>query len=60
MSILISILYYNGDVIWYAVLNTIKIRNTWCPQYSRCSKLNIDIAKEIAFKKGGNVYRKIY
>ncbi|RHZ82154.1 hypothetical protein Glove_113g16 [Diversispora epigaea] len=37
---------------WNASLCNIK-RGTWCPQCARCSKLNIDIAKEIALKKGG-------
>ena len=40
--------------IWHAVLNTIENRNSWCP------KLNIDIAKEIALKKGGKCLSEKY
>jgi hypothetical protein len=28
-------------------------RGRWCPHCAKCFKLNIGIAKEIAFKKGG-------
>ena len=46
--------------IWHAVLNTIKNRNSWCPQCAGCSKLNINIAKEIALKKGGRCLSEKY
>ena len=46
--------------IWHAVLNTIKNRNSWCPQCAGCSKLNINIAKEIALKKGGKCLSEKY
>ncbi|CAG8811621.1 6483_t:CDS:2, partial [Racocetra fulgida] len=37
--------------IWHAVLNSIKNQNSWCPQCAGHSKLDINIAKEIALKK---------
>ncbi|CAG8790896.1 4952_t:CDS:2, partial [Racocetra fulgida] len=46
--------------IWHAVLNTIKNQNSWCPQCAGCSKLNINIAKEIALKKGGKCLSEKY
>ena len=37
---------------WKSALCDIK-RGRWCPHCAKCFKLNIGIAKEIAFKKGG-------
>ncbi|RHZ75039.1 hypothetical protein Glove_218g56 [Diversispora epigaea] len=52
---------------WNSALCDIK-RDTWCPHCVRCFKLNIDIAKEIALKKGDiclsekyiNIYTPLY
>ena len=46
--------------IWHTVLNTIKNQNLWCSQCAGCFKLNINIAKEIALKKGGKCLSEKY
>jgi len=38
---------------WEAVPNAIRIHNTWCPECANRKKLTIEIAQDIANKKGG-------
>ncbi|CAG8772214.1 4540_t:CDS:2, partial [Racocetra fulgida] len=45
--------------IWHAVLNSIKNQNSWCSQCAERSKLDINIAKEIALKKDGKCNAKL-
>ncbi|CAG8791437.1 15354_t:CDS:2, partial [Racocetra fulgida] len=46
--------------IWHAVLNSIKNQNSWYPQCAERFKLDINIAKEIAFKKDGKCLSEKY